>query len=170
MGIHHLDLFRYILQSEYESVSGHSFKPPWSLYKSDTGLNLFLKMKNDVAVTYTGTISSRNSIIMQESLIVEGEKGTLVNESQWLEPPLWFYPRGAKERINLTEGLAETSVADQYNISDKWILDNFSDGIMRRGKIICDAADALRSIAALEASKTACETGRTVYVEEFLQS
>jgi predicted dehydrogenase len=166
MGIHHLDLFRYILKEEYSSVSGHSFKPPWSLYKSDTGLILFLKTKSGISIMYSGTISSRNKGIPQESLVIEGEKGTLVNESQWLEPPLWFYPRGRKEGINLTKEINEISIAEQYNISDSSILKNFYQAIMHHEEPICTAKDGLQSVAVLEASRLACETGKNIYRDQ----
>jgi len=168
MGIHHLDLFRYILGDEYKFVRGNSFKPPWSLYKSDTGLSLYFETEGGVSVAYFGTISSGNASLPQESLLVEGEKGTLVNESQWLEPPLWFYPKGAKERIDLAEGKS-VFIADQYNTSDIYLLENFYRSIVDGERPVCNAADALRSIAALEASRIACDTGRTVLMDEVLK-
>lgn len=165
MGIHHLDLFRYILRDEFKSVSGHSFKPPWSLYKSDTGINLFLKTMKNTSVIYSGTISSRNSIIPQESLIIEGEEGTLLNESQWLEPPLWFYPKGKKKKLNLTRSLTKGSVFAQYNISDEYILENFYRTIIGKEEPVCTVSDGLSSVNALEASRIACGTGKTVYLD-----
>lgn len=168
MGIHHLDLFKYVLGEEYESVSGHSFKPSWSLYKSDTGLSLFLRTKSGTSIMYSGTISSRNSLIPQESLVIEGEKGTLLNESQWLEPPLWFYPQGKEERIDLTAGIKGISTADQYNISDEYILENFYDAVVHNGEPLCSARDGFKSVAVLEAGRKACETGREVYLESIL--
>lgn len=167
MGIHHLDLFRYILKDEFLSVSGNAFKPPWSLYKSNTGLNLFYRMKSGVTVVYTGTISSQNKIIPQESLIIDGEKGTLFNESQWSEPPLWFYPQGKMERVNLTNEIKDTSISNQYNISDDYVLKNFYQAILNREEPLCNAMDGLKSVAILEASQLACETGKEVSVDDF---
>ncbi len=166
MGIHHLDLFRYILRDEYESVSGHSFKPPWSLYKSDTGVSLFLKTGNGTPVMYSGTVSSMNNALFQESLVIEGEKGTLFNESPWLEPPLWFFPRGSQEKVDLTKGVEDASIAGQYNISDEYILGDFYRAVVSGKKSLCSAEDGLRSIAALEASRRACETGITVFLKD----
>ena len=170
MGIHHLDLFKYILQDEYQSVSGHSFKPPWSMYESDTGLNLLFRTKNNVALVYSGTVSSQNYSISQESLVIEGEKGTLFNESQWLEPPLWFYAKEKKEKVNLTEGISAVSVAEQYNIADESILKNFYLAVTKKAKLLCSAEDGLKSVVALEASKLACKTGKTIYLQELLNN
>lgn len=168
MGIHHLDLFRYILQDEYVSVSGHSFKPPWSLYRSDTGLNLFLRTVKDIAVVYSGTISSQNRVIPQESLVVEGEKGSLVNESQWLEPPLWFCPKGQQVKVDLTQGVVDGSVAGQYDIADQYLLENFYKAIRGQEKPVCSGRDSLHSLAALEAGRRSCEQKREVFLDEIL--
>ena len=167
MGIHHLDLFRYILKDEFLCVSGNSFKPPWSLYEFDTGLNLFYRMKSGVTINYTGTISSKNRMILQESLIIDGEKGTLFNESQWLEPPLWFYPQGKQERVNLTKEIKDTSISNQYNKSDNYVLENFYQAILNREEPLCNAMDGLRSVVILEASRLACETGKEIKVDNF---
>jgi predicted dehydrogenase len=166
MGIHHLDLCRYILGDEYVSVSGHSFKPPWSLYQSDTGLHLFLKTKGAVTVMYSGTISSQNRMIPQESLVVEGEWGTLANESQWLEPPLWFFPKGQKEKIDLSQAVEDGGIAAQYNQADIFLLNNFSQAISGRQTPVCTARDALQSIVALEACRLSCESGKVVFMNE----
>lgn len=168
MGIHHLDLFKYILRDEYESVSGCSFKPPWSLYESDTGLSLFLKTRNGVSIMYSGSISSMNNVLPQESLVIEGEKGTLFNESQWLEPPLWFFPKGSMEKINLTKEIKNTSTADQYNISDEYILGNFYRAITNKEEPLCAAREGLLSIVVLEASRLACETGKVIYLDHII--
>lgn len=166
MGIHHLDLFRYILKQEYQSVSGHSFKPHWSMYKSDTGLNLFLKTNKDVSIIYSGTISSRNNLIPQESLVIEGEKGSLLNDSQWLEPPLWFFPLGKKEKVDLTQNIKNRSIVDQYNIADIFILKNFYQAITDKKEPICSAKDGLQSVAVLEASRIACETSKAIFLDQ----
>lgn len=170
MGIHHLDLFRYILQDEYKSVSAYSFKPPWSLYKSDTGLSIFLLTQKGVAITYSGTISSKNSFLPHESLLIEGEKGSLLNESQWSEPPLWFLANGKKERVDLTSEIKELTVNEQYNKADKVILENFSKAILQQESPYCSCRDALRSVAVLEASRISCETGKPILLDQILNA
>ncbi|MBW1740216.1 MAG: Gfo/Idh/MocA family oxidoreductase [Deltaproteobacteria bacterium] len=166
MGIHHLDLFRYILEDEIFSITGHAFKPPWSMYKSETGVNLFIRTEGGIPIIYTGSISSKNSGLFQESLLIEGEKGALVNVSQWMEPPLWFYPAGSKERIDLTAAVTSCATREQYDISDKYILDKFYKSIVFGEEEICPARSGLMSICAVEASRMACETGDTILVSQ----
>ncbi len=170
MGIHHLDLMRYILDDEFVSVVGNSFKPSWSLYHSDTGLNLHLKTKRNVDVIYTGTISSMSKGIAQESLVVEGENGSFVNDSEWLEPPLWFYPKSGGGRIDLTKDIVTRSVAQQYDRSDVFILNNFYHSVLGQEKPVCSAEDAFHSVCVLEASRRACETKTVVDINAFQNS
>lgn len=168
MGIHHLDLFRYVLEDEIFSVTGHAFKPPWSMYKSETGVNLFIKTKSGIPIVYAGTISSPNSHFLQESFLVEGEKGSLLNNSDWFEPPLWFYPAGSKEKIDLTGEITNRSTRQQYDISDKYILDKFHRSIAFGEEQICSARDGLMSVCVVEASRLACESGKKIFMPEFL--
>ncbi|MHA1936580.1 MAG: Gfo/Idh/MocA family protein [Candidatus Thorarchaeota archaeon] len=168
MGIHHLDLFRYILDDEVSNVTGHAFKPPWSMYKSETSVNLFIETEGGIPIVYTGSISSRNGGLFQENLLIEGEKGSLVNESQWLEPPLWFYPEGSKDKIELTAEIANNSTRQQYDISDQYILEKFYRSVLFGEEQICSARSGLMSVCAVEASRLACETGKTISLSEFL--
>ena len=168
MGIHHLDLFRYILNDEVAKVTGHAFKPPWSMYKSETSVNLFIETEGGIPIVYTGSISSKNGGLFQEDLLIEGEKGSLVNESQWLEPPLWFYPEGSKDKIELTAKIANKSIRQQYDISDQYILEKFYRSIVFGEEQICSARNGLMSVCAVEASRLACETGDTILISEVL--
>lgn len=166
MGIHHVDLFRHILRDDFSTVSAHSFKPPWSLYESDTGLNMFMKTKGGVAVVYTGTFSSSNSSLPQESMLIEGENGSILNESDWLEPPLYFLKKGERVKIDLVPDVPDASVAGQYNGADKYILDNFHRAVSMGDAPLCSGRDALKSIATIEACRGSCEKGSTITVEE----
>ncbi len=170
MGIHHFDLFRSIFQEDIVQISGQAFKPPWSLYRSETGHNLFMKTTSGIPIVYTGTISSQNRKLMQECLIIEGEKGTLVNESQWLEPPLWFYPSDGSKPVDLTASVADASVRFQYDSADQYILEAFHATLDQNSQEICSARDGMMSVMAVEMSRMACQQGKTIYMDDFLDS
>ena len=110
MAIHHLDLFRYVLNDEIIKVSGSFFKPKWSLYSSSTGCNLHLVTKKKTFINYTSTFSSLSNITNQESLIINGSKGSLINESNWLEPPLFFQKKNSSKKQNLTSQIKKKSI------------------------------------------------------------
>ena len=164
MGIHHLDLFRYILNDEIIRVSGSFFKPKWSFYTSSTGFNLHLVTKKNTFINYTSTFSSLSNITRQESLIINGSKGSLINESEWLEPPLFFQKKNSKKKKNLTSQIKKISINNQYNISDEKILKNFSEMILKRKKPICSYEDSFQTIKLLEHCKRACLSKREIKV------
>ena len=166
MGIHHFDLFRYILGDEVVSITGQSFRPPWSMYRSVTGHNLFMETKNGVAISYTGTISSQNGALPQESLVIEGANGTLVNNTDWMEPPLLFYEKGKKEPVDLTCDVRNRSVRAQYDTADIYLLENFRAAIQEGMPSTCPAADSLKSLKLLEAARQACQTGVKIQINE----
>ncbi len=67
----------------------------------------------------------------------------------------------------MTESIAPTTVAQQYDKADQAILANFYDSIVHGATPLCTARDGLRSVAALEASRLACERQEAVQFEEF---
>jgi predicted dehydrogenase len=166
MGIHHFDLLRYILDDEVTAVTGRSFKPPWSRYNSVTGHTLFMETRKGVAISYSGTISSQNGGLPQESLVIEGANGTLVNNSDWLEPPLLFYRKGKKEPVNITDDVQDGSVRAQYDAADMYLLENFRAAIQEGMPSTCPASDSLKSLKLLEAARRACQTGKTIQISE----
>jgi len=84
--VHHVDLYRYVLGQEIVSVEGRDFHPPWSRYRHPSLVHLWMETDGGVAISYTGTISSRNNRLYPwENLIVEGELGSISNatDGQW---------------------------------------------------------------------------------------
>lgn len=168
MGVHHFDFFRYVLQDEIVSVKGYAFKPSWSLYESKTSVSLVFETRKGVTVVYSGTISSLNRNLKQESLIIEGSEGTLANDSDWSEPPLYFLPKNKSEAIDLTVQDTNRTVRAQYDHADKMILENFHDAVLKRVRPLCSAEDALKTIAVLDASVNSCESGKTEYISKYI--
>ena len=67
--------------------------------------DLWLETEGGVVISYVASFSSRNAHIPQESLQVEGELGTIYNDSDYFEPPLWLSLRGEKgDPVDLTAG------------------------------------------------------------------
>ena len=163
MGVHHLDLFRYVLGEEIVHVEGRSARPPWSRYRVPSINDLCLLTESGVLISYVASFSSRNAHIPQESLQVEGELGTIYNDSDYFEPPLWLSLRGERgEPIDLT---ADVSAADreyqaQYDIADVAILQNFRAAVIQRTPLIASARDNLGTLAAIDAARTAIASER----------
>ena len=94
MGVHHLDLFRYALDDEIVRVEGRAARPAWSRYRVPSINDLWMETSGGVVISYVASFSSRNAHIPQESLQVEGELGSIYNDSDYFEPPLWLSLRG----------------------------------------------------------------------------
>jgi predicted dehydrogenase len=162
MGIHHLDLFRYVLGQDIVRAEGCAARPAWSRYRVPSINHLWLETERGVVISYVASFSSRNAHIPQESLQVEGELGTIYNDSHYFEPPLWLSLRDGEEPIDLT---AEVSEADreyqrQYDIADAAILQNFRAAVTDGTLLIASGRDNLGTLAAIDAARAAIATER----------
>ena len=93
-----MDLFRYVLGEEIVRVEGRATRPSWSRYRVPSINDLWLETESGLGISYVASFSSRNAHIPQESLQVEGELGTIYNDTDYFEPPLWLSLRGAQGR------------------------------------------------------------------------
>lgn len=158
MGIHHLDLFRYILEGqEFVHVEGRAARPRWSRYRVPSINDLVLQTDRGVLVSYVASFSSRNAHIPQESLQVEGELGTIFNDSDYFEPPLLLSLRDSSEVVDLTAGVApaQREYQAQYDIADAAILGDFRAAVLTGSQPIASARDNLGTLALMDACRDA---------------
>jgi predicted dehydrogenase len=169
MSIHHFDLFRFALDENIVTIEGKPFSPPWSRYKSFSGVQLWMTTEKGVNISYVGTFSSKNRHVPQESFVLDGERGSASNDSQWGDPPLLFSGVDGSETLDLTAG-ASRDVADQYNQADDVYLEDFHRAISTSSRPLCPAADNIWTLAAINAAVEACDTGRPVNVRELVET
>jgi predicted dehydrogenase len=163
MSIHHFDLFRYALDRDFVRVHGHATTPSWSRYRHASLLQLWMEMEGGVVVSYAATFSSRNGHLPLESLQVEGELGTLHNESQYSEPPLLLSRRGEAEPVDLTRGEPRDD-REQYVLGDVAILRNFREAVLGREPLVAGARDNLGTLAVIDAARDCLRSGEPVTV------
>jgi len=168
MSIHHFDLFRYVLGQEIVSVTSHTARPSWSRYKTQSIFEAWLETDGGVVISYAATFSSRNAHLPQESLQVEGELGTLYNDSPYGEPPLLLSLRGAPEPVDLTADIRIRDFKGQSDIADRRILDNFVDAIRTGSPLLSPAVENLGTLAAIEAAALSWREMRAVNPQELL--
>lgn len=152
MTIHHVDLFRYVLGQEIAHVEVRTARPRWSRYREPSVLQAWLETDGGVVIAYTATFSSRNAHLPLESLQVEGELGTLHNESAYFEPPLLLSRRGDDEPVDLTADEARRDSASQYVLGDRTILENFRDSVLSGAPLVADGEENLGTLATIEAA------------------
>jgi predicted dehydrogenase len=155
MAIHHFDLFRFILGQEIVEVRGDAARPAWSRYRVPSINDLWMRTDGGVVISYVASFSSRNAHIPQESLQVEGELGTLYNDSQYFEPPLMLSLRDAPEPVDLTAEVSARGEQEQYEIADTAVLEDFRAAVLAGTPLIASARDNLGTLAAIDAARTA---------------
>ncbi|HEY2602380.1 MAG TPA: Gfo/Idh/MocA family oxidoreductase [Thermoleophilaceae bacterium] len=164
MSIHHFDLFRYALGQDFVSVQGHGTTPSWSRYRQPSVLQLWMEMDGGAVVSYVATFSSRNAHLPLESLQVEGELGTLYNDSEYSEPPLMLSRRGDDEALDLTADVTERDQQSQYELGDLAILRNFRAAVLGDEPLVAGARDNLGTLAAIDAARECLRSGAAVPV------
>lgn len=158
MGVHHLDLFRYVLGEEIIRVEGRAARPSWSRYRVPSINDLWMETESGLVISYLASFSSRNAHIPQESLQVEGELGTLYNDSDYFEPPLWLSLRGeqgAPTDLTADVGDADRAYQRQYDIADMAILQNLRAAVIENEPLIASGRDNLGTLAVIDAARTA---------------
>ena len=168
MSIHHFDLFRYVLGQEIAHVDVRAARPAWSRYESESILQAWLETDGGVVVSYTATFSSRNAHLPQESLQVEGELGTLHNESTFFEPPLLLSRRGDAEPLDLTADEPVRDVEGQYGLADRAVLANFRDAVLEDAPLVSSGEENLGTLAAIAAASRSRRERRAFDPRELL--
>lgn len=155
VGVHHFDLFRYVLGQEIVAVRGHAAQPRWSRYKTLPINHLWLETDGGVVISYVASFASRNIHIPQESLQVHGELGVISNESQYFEPPLVFSSRDSAEPVDLTAEVNARDEQGQYEVADVAILENFRAALREGAELIASGCDNLGTLEAIAAASAA---------------
>lgn len=169
MTIHHVDTFRFALDQEIDAVSGHWARPRWSRYRHPSVIQLWMETAGGVAISYVATFSSRSAHIPMESLQVEGELGTLYNDSAYFEPPLMLSRRGDEAALDLTADVGARDQQSQYDLADLAVLRNFHAAVTAGEELIAPADDNVGTLAVLSAARRAMREGQTVRPAEEIE-
>lgn len=88
MGVHHLDLIRFILAKEVTSVVADSFTAPWERLPRGASLHAMLSMEDEARVFYTATYESSGHEFFERGqefyARFVGERATLHVFQRWL--------------------------------------------------------------------------------------
>src|SRR5439155_6391537 len=125
---------------------GPTANAPWSRYSTPSTLQLWMETTGGIPISYVATFSSHNAHLPLESLQVEGELGTLHNESAYSEPPLLLSRRGAEELVDLTADVGERDQQSQYRVGDVALLENFGDAVAGRAEPIAPGYENLGTL------------------------
>lgn len=80
IGIHHMDMIRYLTGEEGHKIQAHLYNPPggWEEEGAIMNASIFLEMKGGIAVNYSASITSRGpSTPWSANWRIEGTKGAI---------------------------------------------------------------------------------------------
>ncbi|MFW6060772.1 MAG: Gfo/Idh/MocA family protein [Phycisphaeraceae bacterium] len=149
MGVHDLDLIRYILGRRPLHVTGQSWLPPWGDFTGETTVQALLHFEDNITVNYFGAWASARE---EHSFRVDGERGAL---------------RVDHEALTFTaiEDGAESTLAPSDTAGDWALMEELFDAVRHGTPPATSAADNLWTLGLLDAIQRATETGEKVAVQ-----
>lgn len=98
MGIHHVDLLRYVTAADVVSVYARSFLPSWSWYKHDPGLAMTFELSNGAIGSYMGCwCAGGKETPWSGAWRLQGPKGALL----WNGGDISFAPTGTEDIMQI---------------------------------------------------------------------
>jgi predicted dehydrogenase len=157
--IHHLDLIRFCLGSEVESVTCRTWNPPWSMYAHDSNVHCLLRLQSGVEVNYFGTWTGGWNQLQFEWR-VDCAEGVLVQRQLFDDLALARTTDSSLTPVALPacEPFIDDSAA---------LFTAFAEHLAGSGPLLCSGADHLITLALCFAAIESSETDRTVNMAEF---
>lgn len=157
--IHHLDLFRFVYDTEVETVSCMTWNPADSMYRDDACAAALLRMTNGLVITYQGTwVSGHNALAFQWR--TDCERGVIVQRSLF----------GDLAEAGMRDGeMTPVSIpATEPLVTDAGVL---LEDFIRTGRAArpfgSDGRDHLKTLALTLACVESSRTGRRVRPRDF---
>lgn len=147
MGIHHVDLLRFLTGTDVVSVYARSFRPKWSWYQHEPGLAMTFELSNGAAGTYLGSwISGGKETPWSGAWRLQGAQGALL----WDDEGIRFAETGKDEITTLP--------VEEYPLNSiPRVIDEFVTAVRTGNEPMTSGRDNLKSIgiefAALESIK-----------------
>lgn len=167
MGIHHMDLLRFVSGRNAVELYAREHRPFWSEFKGTPGMDAIIAMEDGVQVNYSGSWAGRGrSTEWDGDWAIEGDKGLLTV----CDLEVAFYPTAENDPTN-----TETPVVEPVPIAvpeltqgDLQIsFDHFRRAIEHGEEPDTGINDNCHSIAMVFAAEDAIRQGRPVPVESW---
>jgi predicted dehydrogenase len=156
MGIHHLDLVRYLVRSEAQQVYADDWRPADCAWKSGPAADVLVRFANGVRLNYRawygGLKLESDTTDFQGRWTLYGTNGSI----HW---------HGTDIRVNTPDGTRTIPVVGNCpnaTIGRAWLIDDMADAILDQRPPAVTAADHLRSLDLVMAAITSSETGRAI--------
>ncbi|MFP4502625.1 MAG: Gfo/Idh/MocA family protein [Candidatus Hydrogenedentota bacterium] len=158
MTIHHVDMLRFLLDSDVRSVRVSSHAPGWSWFKGDAMVMAQWEMENGVVANYSASWVSRGwETPWNGQWRIEGEKGALL-----LEDDVPYFSNKPSSRRKLAP-------VKMRNHRQAALLAEFGRCVTQRAEPQTSARRNLNSLAATHAMVRAAKRGGRVNLRELLR-
>jgi predicted dehydrogenase len=167
MGIHHMDLLRFVAGRNAVELYARQYRPSWSEFKGAPGLDAIITMEGGLEVSYSGSWAGRGrSTEWDGDWAIEGDKGLLTVTD--LE--VAFYPTAENDPTNTETPVVEPvpiEVPDLPQGDLQISFEHFRRAIEDGREPDTGINDNCHSIAMVFAAEEAIREGRPVQVESW---
>jgi predicted dehydrogenase len=167
MGIHHMDLLRFLAGGNAVEIYAREHRPVWSEFQGRPNLDAVITMEDGAQVSYSGSWAGRGRFTEWDGdWLIEGDRGLL--EVTDLE--VTFYPNPENDPTTTDTPVAEAVPIDvpELPLGDlQNSFDNFRRAIESGEEPDTSVRDNAHSIAMVFAAGEAIRQGRPVRVESW---
>lgn len=167
MGIHHMDLLRFLAGGNAVEIYAREHRPVWSEFQGRPNLDAVITMEDGAQVSYSGSWAGRGrSTEWDGDWFIEGDRGLLVVTD--LE--VTFYPDPENDPTTTETPVAEAVPIDVPDLPLGDLqnsFDNFRRAIESGEEPDTSVWDNAHSIAMVFAAEEAIRQGRPVQVESW---
>jgi predicted dehydrogenase len=158
IAIHHVDMARFLLDSNASKVFCQAWNPSWSKYEGPASAFIIVLFENGASMSYNGSWAALGKLTSWEGLWrVQCEKGAVVWDGQTLDPELAGQDDVALPKVDGIPGHDRTGV-----------LRDFADTVRDGAPFPANGEDNLQSLAIVLAAIRSFQEEREVSVQEFL--
>jgi predicted dehydrogenase len=157
--IHHLDLARFIYDSEVVKVWGRTTNPPWSMYRSDATVAAWLEFGNGVELQYFGTWMGTNGK-NEFQWRTDGSEGMLFQRDIFAGLEFWAHGATNPEEIPLKP-------QEDFVDDTRGLLEDFLCAVRGEASTYPTGRDHLMTMALTLACHESSKQERTLNLLEF---
>jgi predicted dehydrogenase len=163
MAIHHIDLIRAITGRNIDKITAQSFRPSWSWYAHEPGLNMLIELEDGTPVSYRGDWSAHGKQTdWNGDWRIQCAHGSIHYSDK--EITLWRSEKWGKNLSSETVQIKDSGTNPQARL-----LSDFAAAIRTGEPAETSGIDNLLSFAAVMAGVIGAKNGKAIQVEKLLQ-
>ncbi len=166
--VHQFDYYRYLFDTEIESVSFRGCDAPWNPYRDPGVVTGWIELGNGLVISFFQSFVSKVNRGPEHPYthgMIQGSEGALFWGGPWEQGPITFH-RDDDQTITRVHQVDQDMTGQTAHYC-QLLYSSFYE----QADVFCDAADNLRSLAAVKAAELSAATGGSrIDVSEFMRS